>query len=340
MDIKENVSLAPLTTLGVGGQAEYFAAVTTKDELATLASEAKRQGQTVTILGGGSNVLISDEGLKGLVIKIEIKGITHAASNHDDEKVLVTSGAGEIWDDLVDYTVTNGLWGMENLSAIPGTVGATPIQNVGAYGVEVGSLIESVEVYSLKTGEFSRLSNSDCRFGYRDSFLKSTAGRDLVVVFVNYLLSTKANPQLHYQDLAKKFQDVANPTQQDIRTAVTEIRGQKFPDWKQIGTAGSFFKNPIITASTYQELRIQYPELPGFPEPDGKVKVSLGWILDKVCDLKGARAGNVGTYARQALVLVNYGGATAAEVKSFAREVAQKVLARTSIRIEPEVNFL
>jgi UDP-N-acetylmuramate dehydrogenase len=340
MDIKENVRLAPLTTLGVGGPAQYFAVATTKDELAVLAGGAKERGQSVTILGGGSNVLINDDGLKGLVIKIEIKGITHAVTNNDANKVLVTAGAGEMWDDLVAYTVESGLWGLENLSAIPGTVGATPIQNVGAYGVEVGSLIESVEVYSLKTGNFSLLNNSDCRFGYRDSFLKSAAGRDLVVVFVNYLLSKEANPQLKYQDLAVRFKDASNPTQTEIRAAVTEIRGRKFPDWHQLGTAGSFFKNPIITSSAYEELLTQYPELPGFPEPGGKMKVSLGWILDKVCGFKGARVGNVGAYDHQALVLVNYGGATAAEIKSFASEVSSKVFSKTNIVIEPEVNFL
>lgn len=333
-EIKENEFLSNYTTFGIGGKAESFAVVRNEEELVALIEYANEAGSPIHILGGGSNLLVKDSGVKGLVIKNEIKGISHDIQN---EKVLVTAGAGEEWDSFVLRTVEEGWWGLENLSAIPGTVGATPIQNVGAYGVEVGNLIQEVKVYSLREQKFLTMSQDECRFGYRDSVFKSEAGKELVVVSVTYALATTSNPHIHYKDLAEYFSShVGEPSQQEIRDAVIEIRSKKFPDWRQLGTAGSFFKNPVISTEHYNELSEQYEGLPGFPTKDGKVKTSLGWILDKVCDLRGAREGNVGTYEKQSLVLINFGGATEVEVSNFAETIKDVVFAKTKISIEME----
>ncbi len=335
MDIKENVPLAPLTTMKVGGEARYFAVAHSEEELVELARTANKNGWAVTILGGGSNMIVREEGVDGLVIKNEIRGVT-ALDAAEEGKVRVMVGAGEEWDAFVAHTVSQGWWGLENLSAIPGSVGATPIQNVGAYGVEVASVIESVRAYSLATNALVEMSNAECRFGYRDSIFKSPEGKGLAVVSVTFQLSTVPNPVLHYKDLAARFGDGPTPSQADIRAAVIDIRSKKFPDWNELGTAGSFFKNPVIGRDHYEKLQRSYPELPGFPEPDGRMKVPLGWILDKVCGLKGSREGNVGTYGQQSLVLVNYGGATTTDVLSFAEKIMSQVKEKTDIDIERE----
>jgi len=333
-EVKKDVPLAPYTTFGVGGVAEYFAVASNEEELALLTEYARERDLRVSVLGGGSNLLVSDSGVEGLVIKNEIKGITHKAEN---EKVLVTAGAGEEWDAFVLRTVETGWWGLENLSAIPGTVGATPIQNVGAYGVEEGNLIEEVKVYVLREQKYITMTKDECRFGYRDSIFKSEAGKDLIVVSVTYSLSTIPTPQIHYKDLAEYFSNhLGIPSQLEIRDAVVLIRSKKFPDWKKFGTAGSFFKNPIISTEHFNELSKQYEGLPGYPAGDGTVKVALGWILDKVCELRGVREGQLGTYENQSLVLVNYGGATASDVSNFAEGVKDKVFKKTKISIEME----
>lgn len=340
LKIDHNVSLAPYTTFKIGGPAEYFAVVESEEELVAATVEARERHQPINVLGGGSNVLIDDAGLKGLVIKNEIKGISHAISG---DQILVTAGAGESWDDFVALTVKEGWWGLENLSSIPGSVGATPIQNVGAYGVEVAILIKSVRVFDMERGEFREFTNEECTFGYRDSFFKTEAGRKMVVTKVTYTLSLVHSPKLHYKDLATHFSDVADIdhiAQKEIRDAVIKIRASKFPNWKQIGTAGSFFKNPVISEEHYEALVTQYPGLPGYREGEGRIKVSLGWILDNVCDLKGKREGNIGLYEKQALVLVNFGGATASEIKNFATKICDKVFQKTKIEIEMEVRVL
>lgn len=336
MDSKENEPLAAHTTLQVGGPAEYFAVAHSEEELAAYVREAKVHGLPVTVLGGGSNVLAPDEGLSGLVLKNEIDGI---AETDDDGTVLVTAGAGVVFDELVAHTVARGYWGLENLSHIPGSVGATPIQNVGAYGVEIGNFVACVRVYDMEKDDFRTLKGNECAFGYRDSIFKHTEGAHLIVTSVTFRLSRTPAPRLSYKDLTERFGTSA-PSQQEIRDAVIAIRAKKFPDWHRVGTAGSFFKNPIITNAQFDALRTRYPELPGFPAGDAHTKVALGWILDRVCELRGVRVGNVGTYEGQALVLVNHGNATAREIEQFAHNIASRVHERTGINIEWEVTRL
>lgn len=334
IDIKQNVPLAPYTTLGVGGIASFFVTVRTDAELEEAVMFAQERHLALRILGGGSNVLIADGLISGLVIQIASKGIHHEIQGTD---VVLTIASGEFLDDVVLHSVEKGWWGIENLSHIPGTVGAAPVQNVGAYGVEIKDCVRSVRVFDTQVQQFLTLSNEQCDFGYRDSLFKTVQGKKYIVTEVTFLLSTVTQPKLSYRDLANYFKD-EEPTLADIRAAVIEIRSKKFPNWKEIGTAGSFFKNPIISKKQFDDLKKTYPELPGFSADNQAVKVSLGWILDKVLHLRGFTEGNVATYSEQALVLVASKNATAREIETFANKIVEKIKNETQISVEWEVS--
>jgi len=333
-EIATLVSLAPYTTFKIGGKATHFAVAGSLSVLQELITWSKEQNLPILVLGGGSNVLIADSGFKGLVIKLELNGVTYKTK---DDAVLVTAEAGMVLDDLVKETVEKNLWGLENLSHIPGSVGATPVQNVGAYGVEVSNLITEVVVLNTDDNSLQNFTNEECQFGYRSSFFKTDLGRKYIVVSVIFSLRRELSPQLEYKDLKNYFTTYTTPSLSEIREAVIQIRSQKFPDWTVVGTAGSFFTNPIITKSHFTKLLTKYPDLPGYEMTNDRIKVPLGWILDKVCNLRGYQVGNVGTYEAQSLVVVNYGDATAAEVKSFADRISEKVFQATEIKIEWEV---
>lgn len=333
--IQLNVPLGTYTTLRIGGPAEYFVMVHSEDELKEAVAWAKAHTRPITVLGEGSNVLIADEGIKGLVIKNEIGGIS---TKETEDKVHVTAGAGVHWDELVADTVARGLWGFENLSGIPGTAGATPVQNVGAYGVEVSERIAVVRVYDIQTETCKELTLAECMFAYRDSVFKHEEGKRYIVVAVTYVLHRQPSPNLTYKDLSEYFSE-RKPTLENIRRAVIEIRKGKFPDLRKVGTAGSFFKNPVISRAKFEELRARYATLPGFDTKDG-VKIPLGYVLDRVLGLRGMQEGDVGTYEHQALVLVNHGNASAREVEAFAGNIERKVFEATGIRIEREVRSL
>jgi len=335
MQIKRDIPLSTYTTLQVGGQASYLVEVNTVDELEQARLFALQENLPVLVLGGGSNVLVSDAGYAGLVIINLLQGVAYKPLA--DSEVLVQVGAGVVFDTLVADTVDQGLWGLENLSHIPGTVGAAPIQNVGAYGTEVSSLITQVQALSLQTGELKIFSNDECQFAYRDSYFKTDAGRAWVITQVTFKLTTKRTPNLTYGDLQSL--DAQSCSLSDVRAKVIAIRAGKFPDWHQIGTAGSFFKNPIIPADHRDRLVAQYPELPTYVMPDGQYKVSLGWILDKVCGLRGHQVDAVGLYKDQALVLINT-GQSATAISEFAASVQAIVADKTEITIEPEVRYV
>ncbi len=337
INIQENISLSLHTTLKTGGVARYLVEIKTVEELSQATEYAKEKGLPVLFIGGGSNLLIEDSGFGGLVILNQLKGRKYQEGENGE--VTLICGSGEVLDEVVKETVDLGYWGLENLSAIPGTVGATPVQNVGAYGVEVSQLISFVEVYNFVTKESEIFSNLDCDFSYRESFFKKEIGENYFIVSVHFVLTKNSNPKIGYIDLQKKFTGVI-PTISEVRNAVLEIRSQKFPDWKVIGTAGSFFKNPTITRWEGNDLRELFPLLPQYEAGEGMVKISLGYVLDKLCGLKGYREGNVGLYEGQALVLVNYGGATSLEIKKFAQKIADKVYVKTKIVITPEVRFV
>lgn len=336
MEIKENISLKEFTTFQIGGRARYFSVAKNQTDLRDLLNFAKSRKLPVFILGGGSNLLILDHDFSGLVIKNEIKGIkfTDLSFESDQPKVILEVGAGEIWDDIVALSVKQNLFGLENLSGIPGTVGGAAVQNAGAYGVEIKDSLVSVMGLNLITGKEFVLKNVDCQYGYRDSFFKHN--KKYIITSVTFKLSKKPVFNLTYtglKDLASKEGIKAA----DIREAVLQIRGEKLPDWHKIPTAGSFFKNPIVTSDKFEELKQKFSEILGWSEPKGKVKVSLAWILDKICNFKGYREENVGLYDKQPLILVNYGGATAKEIIYFAEKIKKIVKEKVGIEIEEEV---
>ncbi len=332
--IEQNVILKDYTTLQVGGPAEYFAVVTSEKELDEAVGHAQQEGLAVTVLGGGSNMLVSDEGVDGLVVKMDIN--PELVQEAGEGTVLVTAGAGMEFDDLVARSVQQGLWGLENLSHIPGSVGATPVQNVGAYGVEVKDVITHVRVYDTLARKFEVFTASECQFGYRDSFFKTPEGKHYVIVSVTYRLCQDPLPKLIYKDLAALFEGT-KPALSEIRDAVIEIRSKKFPNWKTVGTAGSFFKNPIILREQFVKLQEQYPEMPYYEVDATRVKIPLAWILDKVLYLKGEGTTKVGQYAGQALVLINKGAATATEIAEHANSLTAKVKEKTGIDVQWEV---
>ncbi len=250
----------------------------------------------------------------------------------------MSCGSGEVLDDVIEDATSLGYWGLENLSSIPGTVGATPIQNVGAYGVEVSSLITGVKAVHSKTLEEKNFTPQECFFSYRDSFFKTQEGRQWFVTEVSFKLSKKSAPKLSYGSLID-LQNQPDITPNQIRKTVQEIRAGKFPDWAVIGTAGSFFKNPIISAGKYTELKSTYPDLPGFELENGQIKLSLGWVLDKICGLRGYCEGGVCMFKQQALVLTNTGDSAKA-VKKFQAKVAGIVKEKVGIDIEPEVRIV
>jgi len=333
--ISENVPLAPYTTFKIGGQADFLATITSEEELIDVLTWSKQEDMSVMILGGGSNVVFADAGYRGLVLHINIKGIEVAEQNN---KIFVTAAAGLEWDEFVSKMVKLNFSGLENLSGIPGKVGASPVQNIGAYGVEVGEKIILVRVYNPQTKNFSTLEKNECDFSYRHSFFKNEAGKNLIITAVTFLLDKKFKPVLGYPDLQKYFSD-STPTIEKLRSAILEIRRHKFPDLGKVGTAGSFFKNPIIDSGHYARLTKVYPELPGYAQTRG-VKVSAAWLIDNVAQAKGIREGNVGTHGSQALVFVNYGQATATELDIFATKISDLVFKKTGIQLAREVCFV
>ncbi|HLP43967.1 MAG TPA: UDP-N-acetylmuramate dehydrogenase [Candidatus Nanoarchaeia archaeon] len=329
--INSNERLAPYTSFRIGGPASFLIEADSEDVLKVAVEYAHHKILPIFVLGEGSNVLISDEGFKGLVIQVNIRGVEFPEPN------LLVAGAGEHWDDVVAMAVAKNLSGIENLSYIPGSVGATPVQNIGAYGTEIKEVIEWVEAFDPKTMSVRRLTNAECRFGYRNSLFKSGDGKHLIVVRVAFRLKENGAPNISYKDLALYFSGKHNPTITEVRQAVIDIRKKKLPDIKEVGTAGSFFKNPIISRDAYTALLKKYPDMPSFPTNDGKKKIPLAWILDKVCNLNGYREGNVGLYKTQPLALVNFGNGTANEIKNLAEKISNQVKEKTGIEIEWEV---
>lgn len=335
MTIQENILLKDYTTFRIGGPARFFCIVTNEDELIEAVSFSKKKNIPFFVLGGGSNLLVSDEGFSGIVIKMEMKGVTFG----DDG--TVTAFAGENWDKLVEQTVERGLYGLENLSYIPGTVGATPVQNIGAYGSEVKDTIESVHVLDVLKDEYKDLSNTDCKFSYRNSVFKEDPRR-YIVISVTFGLKKDGKINAQYKDVQEHFafKKIKEPTLKQMREAIIEIRKRKLPDVKDYGTAGSFFKNVIVSTSKAQELVAKYPEMIVHPVNDKKVKIPVAWILDNLCGFRGVKKGNVGTYKNQALVIINTGDATAAEIIALAQKMVDGVYEKTGIEIEPEVEYV
>ena len=332
MQCRELVSLATLTTLKVGGVAAYVIECESIADVRAAIAFAEEKQLPYKALGSGSNVLVPDTGYEGVVLHMRIPGVTF---REEGDTTLVTVGAGVVWEALVDLVVARGLWGIENLAGIPGTVGAAPVQNIGAYGVEVKDVIDSVEVYDPATDTVSPLSAKDCAFGYRDSLFKRE--RHLLITAVTFRFMRTGAPQITYPDLERKrAEGVRLDTPSEIAACVRSVRSYKFPDLTTFGTAGSFFKNPILLRQEFTLLQKTYPEIPHFVVEKG-IKIPLAWILDSVLSLRGYGTTVVTLFERQPLVLVTHTGATASDVEAFANEIAKKVFDATNIRIEREV---
>lgn len=335
--MKENVALAPFTTLKIGGVARYFIEVGNLDELKEALKFAKSHNLPYFILGGGSNVLICDSGFRGLVIKTGLLGIKYHEEKND---FLIEVEAGENWDNLVKETVKKNISGFENLSGIPGSVGATPVQNIGAYGKEISNLIDLVEVYDVESEKIKKINNAECEFNYRESIFKKAIGKKFIIVKVHFRLPKNELVDISYQDLQTFFKGKGQPNAKEVRKAVIEIRKSKFPSLTTVGTAGSFFKNPVIKNELVNELRRQYREMPVFRLNNDLSKVSGAYLIDKVANLKGLRVGQAEVWQEQALVLVNLGKAKANDVLKLAEKIKKEVLEKTGVALEEEVQYI
>lgn len=327
--IKTNFSLNQFNTLRLQSLASQYIIL---DEISSLPQIANHvDNSKFFVLGGGSNIILP-EVFNGVVIHNQLLGINLVANA--DDYVLVTAFAGESWDSFVLYTLNNGWFGLENLSLIPGTVGASPIQNIGAYGVEVKDFIESVEVFDIKSKQTKIISRDECSFSYRNSIFKTHPNYIVTKVTFRLLKNSKLNAR--YGDLVHKLAEINNPTPLDLRNAVIEIRSSKLPDPKIIANVGSFFHNPIVENNIAKALKDKYPNLPVFVVDDNHSKVSAGWMIDNL-GLKGYKVGNIGVYDKQALVLVNHYAATKTEVLEFAGFIQDKVFKEYGvfINIEP-----
>ena len=338
MNIERNILLKNLTTFKIGGLANYFCKIKSLEELKQAVSFAKQNELPIFILGGGSNVLISDYGFEGLVIKIELKDIL---IEEKEKFIFIIAGAGESWDKIVKLSVESELYGIENLSYIPGTVGGAAAGNIGAYGAEIKDTIESIEIFDTDTFETLVLNKDECGFNYRDSIFKKRKGKNYIITKVCFKLLKKERINLLYKDVKIYFENKNNlsPTLEEVRKAIGEIRNKKFPNLVKYGTAGSFFKNPVISSKVADNLKKKYPKIDIFEGKNGNKKISLAGLLDNI-GLKGIRDGDVGTFENQPLVFVNYGNARAKEIKNFSEKIIQKIFNKIKIKIFVEIIFV
>lgn len=338
--IQNRVNLKSMNTLGVEAHANTFVEIHHIEQLRLLFDDGFFNEQQPIILGGGSNLLFTDEPDQP-VVKISVNGKEFEESGNGT--ILLTAGAGENWHELVTFAVGNGFGGIENLALIPGTVGAAPIQNIGAYGVELKDVFKSLTAFDIRTGEFRSYSTSDCNFGYRDSIFKKELKGRVIVCGVTLQLNKEEIHELNlsYRGLDDWLgsRDVTNPTIKDVYDAVVDIRRSKLPDPSDIGNAGSFFKNPVVSEAICKKLVSDYPEMPHYNIGDNEYKIPAGWLIE-TAGWKGKRVGNVGTYKNQALVIVNHGGATGEEIYKHALTIQESVRDTFDIDLRPEVNIV
>jgi UDP-N-acetylmuramate dehydrogenase len=335
MDIKKHFSLKTYNTFGMEALADAFVEIQAIEDLQKLLEQGHFKGRFL-ILGGGSNILLT-QNFEGLVIHVAIKGIEKL--REQDNWVWIKVGAGENWDGLVHWAIANQLGGIENLALIPGTVGAAPMQNIGAYGREIAEVFDSLEAFEIATGLVKSFHVEDCAFGYRESVFKNSHKGKYIITSVTLRLDKKHQYKLEYGDVQTVIEneldgriDIAS-----IAEAVSRIRSRKLPDPKQIGNSGSFFKNPIISTAHFEQLKSQYPELPGYALDGLQVKVPAGWLIDRA-GWKGYRQGDAGVHAKQALVLVNHGSAKGEEVWALAQKIQKDIEQKYGILLQPEVN--
>jgi UDP-N-acetylmuramate dehydrogenase len=337
MNIQENISLKAYNTFGIDKNARFFITIKSIEDLKEALNWAKSQNIKPLILGGGSNVLFT-QNQESLVIKIDLDGIN--VINETEEFYFVEVGAGVNWHQFVVTAIENNWAGIENLSLIPGTVGASPMQNIGAYGVEIKDVFSSLEALNRESLEIEKFNPEKCQFGYRESVFKHELKDKYVISSVVFRLKKEPEFQTEYGAIKETLEasGVKELSLKAISDAVIQIRQSKLPDPKEIGNAGSFFKNPTISQDHYQTLKNTFPMIPGYPNTEG-MKVPAAWLIEQ-CGWKGQRFGEIGVHAKQPLVLVNYGDGDGNEIRNLASKIQQSVLERFAINIYPEVNFL
>jgi UDP-N-acetylmuramate dehydrogenase len=339
LQFRADVNLQPYNTFHIPAQARLFVRISSSEDFVELIGTDEFRNNRVLILGGGSNILLTDD-FDGLVVKNEIKGIN--VVSQDDDTVTLEVGSGEEWHAFVQYCVERDWGGIENLSLIPGTVGAAPMQNIGAYGVEIRETIVHVDAIDMTTGQTRRFSNEACAFGYRESVFKNALKGQYFISSVTLRLTRRNHViNISYGALKETLarHGVSTPGVRDVSEAVIAIRKSKLPDPMTIGNAGSFFKNPSVDADTLASIKRKADQVPTFPGEGGLTKVPAGWLIEQ-CGWKGVTLGNIGVHKRQALVLVNYGGGSGAEIWNLAMKIQQSVKEKFGVTLQPEVNVI
>jgi UDP-N-acetylmuramate dehydrogenase len=334
---RKNISLKPFNTFGIDVNANRFATFSSVEELKSLLTQ-KQANEPLLILGGGSNLLLT-KSFEGLVLKNEIKGFELISEN--EENVIVESGAGEIWHQFVMNCIENGFAGLENLSLIPGSVGASPMQNIGAYGVEIKDVFEYLDAFEISTGQMRRFKREDCEFGYRESVFKNIYKDRFVICKVAFKLSKNPKINTSYGAIESELQKmgILEPTIRDVSNAVIAIRQSKLPDPAVLGNAGSFFKNPVVDERIIEEIKKTYPDVPNYPAEIGKRKLAAGWLIE-TAGWKGKVVDTCGVHKLQALVLVNYGGSTGKQVYDLSTQIIEDIKSKFGVTLEREVNIL
>jgi UDP-N-acetylmuramate dehydrogenase len=337
-EIEEDFSLRPVNTFHIESTARYYTEVKEVKQIQDLITSGMLTDKPLLLLGGGSNLLFTGN-YEGMVVRLVNKSVE--IISHTDDEVVVKTSAGENWHEFVTYCVNQGFGGLENLSLIPGNVGSCPIQNIGAYGVEVKTCIASVETVDLLTGELKVFSQEDCKFGYRDSIFKHEFKGKVAIWSVTFALHLHPEVHLEYGAIKDELavMNIEKPGIADVSKAVCNIRGSKLPDPEELGNAGSFFKNPIIDQIFADKLTETFPKLIAYPLGDNKVKLAAGWLIEQ-CGWKGFREGDAGVHQSQALVLVNYGRATGSDILTLAHRIQNSVYERFGVKLEMEVNVI
>ena len=335
--VHESVSLKPFNTFGVEVRARLFAEAHCDDEVREALTEAERRGLPLLPIGGGSNLLLTAD-VEALVLRMASRGLRIVED--DGERVLVEAEAGEPWHPFVQWSLAQGLCGLENLSLIPGTVGAAPMQNIGAYGVEIKDVFVGLTALDRQTGEIREFALDECAFAYRDSLFKQHAGRWLILR-VRFALSRQAALHLDYGPVRQRLQaeGIETPSATDVSRAICAIRSEKLPDPAELGNAGSFFKNPLVAADLAERIRAEHADLVSYPAGEGQVKLAAGWLIERA-GWKGFREGDAGVHRLQALVLVNYGAATGTQLLALAQRIQADIRSRFGVSLEIEPNIL
>lgn len=335
--ISENTNIKQFNTFGIDVNASYFGTFSNVEELSPILS--RYADKELLVLGGGSNVLFTKYQFDGLVLVNEIKGFE--VIEESDSSVIVRVGAGEVWHEFVLKCIENGFGGVENLSLIPGSVGASPMQNIGAYGVEIKDVFEKLEAYQIATGEIHTFTKENCKFGYRESVFKRDLRNQYIISTVYFRLTKNSVVNTSYGVIEAELtkMGISTPTIKDVSNAVIAIRSSKLPNPKEIGNAGSFFKNPVVPNSLLEIIQKEYPAVPNYPAEEGKVKLAAGWLIEQA-GWKGKTFGHFGVHKLQALVLVNYGGATGPEIYDLSTNLIADVKSKFGVELEREVNII